>query len=84
MPFVEKSHRDNPDFSIPGDRTYVYYRLLVDKWKVSPRWTTFDKMTIKLFPDDNKRAYFLALLVFFEKYIKDYERKKEAENGPIE
>lgn len=84
MPFVPQEHRDHPDYSIPGDRCFVEYRAMVDAWKASPRWTTFDKMVERLFPNPENRALFLATLVFYERYISDYEKKKEAENGLIE
>jgi hypothetical protein len=42
MPFVTQDHRDKPDWSIPGDRCYYYYKDMVDRWKATPRWTTAD------------------------------------------
>ena len=83
MPFVEQSHRDKPDLTIPGDRCYVYYKQMIDQWKANPRWTTIDKMMDNILPDDNARAYFLAFLVFFLKEGMRYEEVKEALNGPI-
>jgi hypothetical protein len=83
MPFVEQSHRDNPDLSIPGDKCYVYYKQMLDEWNLKPSWTTFDRLASRVFPEDYQRAYFLALLVFFDRYVKKYEDVKEALNGGI-
>jgi len=93
MPFVEKSHRKNPDPRIVGDLCYQYYQDMVSTWKQSPRWTTAHEIYLKmrlntncltLAADLNKRtAYELAWQVFFIKYVMVYENLKEAENGTI-
>lgn len=88
MPFVEKSHRDKPDLSIPGDLCYLEYRKIMDEWNKSPRWTTVDKIFKSFIPmswlfSDRKRAELLALAVFFCKVVMKYEDEKEALNGEI-
>jgi len=83
VPFVDKNHRENPDMTIPGDRTYVEYRAIMARWRDNPRWTTVDKIAENLFPNPIKRAYFLAFLVFFQLHVLDYERLKREQNGDI-
>lgn len=84
MPFVTDDHRKNPNPLIAGDRCYVHYRRMMTMWKTNPRWTTFDEMARFLYPDDEKRALFLALLVFFVFHAVPYEELKMEENGDIE
>lgn len=93
MPFVTQPHRESPDPSIPGDLCYQYYKLMVDLWKASPRWTTAHNIYLNMRLETNvpplsmeyekKAAYELAWQVFFQKYVMPYEDKKEAENGTI-
>lgn len=96
MPFVEKSHRDRPDLSVPGDRCYLYYKHMVETWTKSPRWTTADEIYGRLLVAKQLcrndllsvscemcRAHDLAWQVFFSIYVMDYERKKRDENGDI-
>lgn len=72
----------------PGDRCYVYYQAMVDRWKAEPRWTTahniFKDMIMSLGSnDDDGAAAFLAWQVFFQLYVMPYELKKREENGDI-
>ena len=86
MPFVTKEHRDNPDRNFPGDRCYIEYKKIVDKWLSEPRWTTVDKILEELDPfgfNQIKRAQFLAFLVFFNLHVMPYEEQKRVENGDI-
>jgi len=83
MPFVDEEHRRAQDFEIPGDRCYWEYKLIMDKWRNSPRWTTVDAIAERLWPDDWKRAFALAFLVFFVLHVMKYERIKRIENGDI-
>ncbi len=84
MPFVTRPHRDAPDLTIAGDRTYREYKFIMDKWAESPRWTTIDKLAERLYPDEYERAYFLALLIFMAFHGYEYEQDKREENGDIE
>lgn len=97
MPFVTQDHRDNPDMQIPGDICYTFYREMVSKWKIQPRWTTAHNIYKDMSDSiqqahisDNFRigcndcaAYQLAWQVFFQKYVMPYEDLKEKENGTI-
>ena len=44
MPFVTQERRYRIKGSLeeiqPGDRCYVFYKEMVEKWKAEPRWTT--------------------------------------------
>lgn len=84
MPFVTTSHRECPDFNIPGDRCYVEYKKIMNAWGESPRWTTIDKMATRFISNDDDRAYFLAFLVFFALHGMKYEEIKREENGDIQ
>ena len=83
MPFVDRAHREKPDLEIPGDRCFVHFKAMMAAWRDSPRWTTADDIASHLFPDEMKRAEFLAFLVFFNNIVMPYERDKEACNGSI-
>jgi hypothetical protein len=83
MPFVTPEHRKHPDVTIPGDRCYLEYKLMMDQWKKSRSWTTVDQLLQGIFPDPFKRAYVLAFAVFFYRHVLNYEREKMLENGDI-
>ena len=91
MPFVTQDHRVAPDMSIPGDLCYCYYKVMVNRWKAEPRWTTahtlFKEMLFtemaKPLSQDHICAMQLAWQVFFQIYVMDYEQKKRRENGDI-
>lgn len=88
MPFVTQEHRDNPDMSIPGDRTYVIYKRMVDEWNKEPRWATANRiyrtMVLPVYTDNhiNPDAS-LAWQVFFMLRVMPYEQAKREENGEI-
>jgi hypothetical protein len=95
MPFITQERRFlieqntldglvNPQ---PGDRCYVFYKEMVEKWRAEPRWTTahniFKSMAgIDLSTDDGV-AHFLAWQVFFQLHVMPYELRKREENGDI-
>jgi hypothetical protein len=88
MPFVTKDHRESPDENIPGDRCFLHYNWMMQKWRESPRWTTADLIYAKVKAEDQpspewQRAKELAWQVLFIEEIMDYERKKKKENGAI-
>jgi hypothetical protein len=83
MPFVEKSHRKQPDPTIAGDRCFVEYKEIMSQWRKNPRWTTADQLLQGLIPDPFHRAYALAYAVFFVKHVMKYEKRKEKLNGGI-
>ena len=87
MPFVTQDHRDEPDLTIPGDLCYVFYKELVDQWKLSPRWTTADRLyaCVRVVEGTRgkQRAKELAWQVFFQLYVMPYELEKRAANGDI-
>lgn len=96
MPFVTEEHRKHPDFNIPGDRCFVYYKRMVEAWTACPRWTTAHKLYkevmicrlaqepgIPAYVSDGQVALELAWQVFFQKYVMPYEDKKEKDNGTI-
>ena len=73
----------------PGDRCYVFYKDMVNKWKQSPRWATAHKIyeevgDICLDTLEDVVAQGLAWQVFFMKYVWPYELDKERINGGIE
>lgn len=69
-----------------GDRCFLHYRRMMQDWKKSRRWTTADQLGLLLFPqmDEDKRAEFLAFLVFFIRHVMVYENEKAAVNGEVE
>ena len=100
MPFITPERREAIDLHgvgglseiQPGDRCYVFYKAMVDKWKEKPSWTTAheiykDVMTtaygITLHSIDNVAAKHLAWQVFFQLHVMPYELKKRDENGDI-
>jgi len=103
MPFVTQDRRDIIDeFGLDndklpggiqvGDRCYVFYKPMVDKWKANPRWTTAHNIyktmmreieSPESLSEDDGAAYELAWQVFFEIYVMPYELKKREENGDI-
>lgn len=92
MPFVTKEHRDNPDFKIPGDRTYVWYKWMVMEWEKEERWTTADRLYSQVceyhkqrkLPVEQLRALDLAWQVFFVFKVVPYEEKMQQINGDVE
>ena len=97
MPFIKPERRDTIEriglaqlqIIEPGDRCYVYYKAMVDKWKLEPRWTTAHNIMTEfyanshLLDDDDVVAKRLAWEVFFQLYVMPYELKKREENGDI-
>jgi len=88
MPFVNKEHRENIDFAIPGDRCYFYYKQMVDAWRTEPRWTTADTIYTEMVKQRHPIERFqvakeLAWQVFFNLHVMPYEIQKQAENGDI-
>ena len=91
MPFVDETHRADPDMQVPGDRCYLFYREIMEEWKRAPRWTTVDTIMTKLlnFLDGHdvnqasRSAALLAFMVFFAREVMPYEEKKCRENGEI-
>lgn len=74
----------------PGDRCYVFYKPMVEKWKANPRWTTAHEILKDLGYRDNRNdtlddhvARQLAWEVFFQLHVMPYELKKREENGDI-
>ncbi len=88
MPFVNAEHRLNPDENISGDRCFLHYKRMVERWKEAPRWTTADDifMDVQSHSQPNEaqqRALELAWQVFFQEYVMEYERAKKKLNGDI-
>jgi len=105
MPFIKKADRekmkiipeyvwadnDNTPNIAVGDRCYHFYKIMVEKWKKHPRWTTAHfiyrdlKKDIKenKYSEDTITAYELAWQVFFLLYVMPYEKVKQRENGNI-
>lgn len=75
----------------PGDRCYVYYKKMVDRWKANPRWATAHEIYKDYMIEDIKNISYvedlaaaeLAWQVFFIKHVMPYEDQKEKENGTI-
>jgi hypothetical protein len=92
MPFVEQSHREKPDLTIPGDRCYIWYRWMMDQWHRNRRWTTVDNIYAQVaeyhlarkLPKESLRALDLAWQVFFIMHVVAYEEEKKELNGDIE
>lgn len=87
MPFTTAEARRMTDTIGPqvrGDHCFLKYRPMIRAWRKSPRWTTVDELAENLFPDPDKRAEFLAFLVFFLSYAWPYEQLKRGENGEVE
>ena len=97
MPFITKERRENiAQYGLgwlkdvaPGDRCYVFYKSMVDRWKAHPSWTTAHQMFNEILlknehlGNDDFTAKHLAWQVFFIKYVMPYENQKEIENGAI-
>lgn len=99
MPFITKDRRkiiDEFGLSIlhlpggimSGDRCYVYYKSMVDRWKEHPRWTTVYNLCKEMLDDcpnndDDLVARDLAWQVFFTLYVIPYELQKRYENEEV-
>jgi len=98
MPFttIERRHDALLDLLTkwePGDHCFMEYWPLVHAWRLSPRWTTADRLFgqvllkalkyVLTFKFAQLKALLLAWQVFFIKFVMPYEDKKEAENGTI-
>ena len=96
MPFVKPERRWSIQKGLltewePGDRCYVFYKKMVEKWKAIPRWTTAHAIYKELMLrresawgiDDDVIACELAWQVFFNLHVMPYELKKREENGDI-
>ncbi len=87
MPFTTSENRRKTDAIGPierGDWCFLKYRPMIRAWRKSPRWTTVDELAEGLFPDPEKRAEFLAFLVFFLSNAWPYEQLKRTENGEVD
>lgn len=87
MPFTTGEDRRKTDAIGPvtrGDSCFLKYRPMIRAWRKSPRWTTVDELAESLFPEAEKRAEFLAFLVFFMSMVWPYEQLKRIENGEID
>ena len=98
MPFIKQDRRENIDHILtcpdsggpePGDRCYVFYKGMVDRWRAKPRWTTAHEIVTDLYESipldnvDDRVARGLAWAVFFQLHVMPYELKKREENGDI-
>ena len=89
MPFIDAERREEirmpSDCATPGERCYLTYLNLIQRWRAQPRWTTIDGMVEKLFPElsPQRRADFLAFLVFMGFHGFPYEEKMREKNGDI-
>lgn len=90
MPFIEQSHRENPDLAIPGDLCYTFYKDMVELWRENPRWTTAHSLyrNVKEYVagdpgPDRVAAIELAWQVFFNLHVMKYERRKRKTNGDV-
>jgi hypothetical protein len=87
MPFTTSEARRMTDTIGPqvrGDHCFLKFRPMIRAWRKSPRWTTVDELAANLFPDPDKRAEFLAFLVFFIGTAWPYEQLKCIENGQVD
>jgi hypothetical protein len=87
MPFITGEARRMTDTIGPkvrGDACFLKYRPMIRAWRKSPHWTTVDELAEGLFPDPDKRAEFLAFLVFFLSNAWPYEQLKRTENGEVD
>ena len=98
MPFILQERRDritceglNSVMPVqPGDLCYVYYKVMVNRWNASPRWTTAHELFKEVITYevtqtelDEGIARLLAWQVFFQLHVMPYELKKREENGDI-
>lgn len=97
MPFITKERReiiakhgmDGLATIEPGDRCYVFYKDMVEKWRATPRWATAHQImkdfleSSHLFDKDVMVAHRLAWEVFFQLHVMPYELKKREENGDV-
>ena len=87
MPFIEPSHRLNPDINLPGDKCYLFYKEMVERWKKEPRWATAYSIYLWVREGHNdpamQRAKELAWQVFFILKVMPYEEEKMDTNGDI-
>jgi hypothetical protein len=87
MPFITSEARRMTDQVGPqtrGDYCFLKYRAMIRAWRRSHRWTTVDELAESLFPESEKRAEFLAFLVFFLGTAWPYEQLKRIENGEVD
>lgn len=92
MPFIPVAEREllarGESATTPGQRCYLHYKLMVEKWNNNPRWTTADEIYAWVQdlnqPDaDWQRAKELAWQVFFQEYVMAYEQDKKSLNGRV-
>ena len=94
MPFVTQERRYRIKGSLeetqPGDRCYVFYNEMVEKWKAEPRWTTAHNIYrgvilsgTQFGVTEDALAHELAWQVFFQLHVIPYELRKREENGDI-
>ena len=97
MPFIPQDERRIvKDIPITdrtcGQRCYLHYKWMKERWNKSPRWTTVDDIyeyvkTPQAYThsvhDKEQRAKELAWQVFFVLVVAPYEQKKLKENGDI-
>lgn len=97
MPFITSEARRMTDTIGPkemGDYCFLKYRLMIQAWKKSRRWTTAHDLYLKMRLEtnspplsttyDEKVAYELAWQVFFNLHVMPYEIEKRIVNGEVE
>jgi hypothetical protein len=74
----------------PGDRCYVFYKAMVEKWRAEPRWTTAHNIYKDVVlrgtqcgVSHDAVARELAWQVFFNIHVMHYEQLKRDANGDI-
>ena len=74
-----------------GDKTYWFYKKMMDKWVTKRSWTTGHNIYCSvvgafnqnMMDNDTKRAHELAWQVFFQLHVMPYELEKIKINGDI-
>ena len=69
MPFIIQERRkiineegiEGLDFIQPGDRCYKFYKVMVNKWKVNPRWSTAHEIYKEIIGIDISRRLFHSM-----------------------
>jgi len=96
MPFITPERREIISQNLclvtieQGDRCYVCYKEMVEKWRAEPRWATahdiYKDVVLRgtqFGVSDYAVALELAWQVFFQIHVMPYEQLKRDANGDI-
>ena len=89
MPFIKPEDREpllkgERQPATPGEMCFMEYVPLMDAWKKERRWTTVHNEFKRMMKcSDEDAAKFLAILEFYVRHVKKYEKEMSDLNGDI-